>query len=79
MVSFSRSYNGVNDVLILTRQVDEAIIIGNAVKVKVLGLKGNQVRLGIEAPDSVKILRAELVDHESLDRDTGSFELGSSR
>lgn len=48
--------------LILTRSCDESIVIGEAVKVTVLGMKGGQVRLGIDAPDSVKILRGELVD-----------------
>ncbi len=48
--------------LILTRKVDETIIIGNDIKVVVLGVKGQQVRIGIAAPDDVTILREELVD-----------------
>ena len=37
------------------------MFIGTNITVKVLGINGNQVRLGIEAPDDVRILRAELV------------------
>jgi len=46
--------------LALTRRADEAILIGDDIVVTVLGLKGGQVRLGIEAPPNVKILRDEI-------------------
>jgi carbon storage regulator len=46
--------------LVLTRTLDEAVIIGDAVRVSVLGIRGGQVRLGIEAPGHVKIIREEL-------------------
>jgi carbon storage regulator len=55
--------------LILSRKVDEQIVIGEAVTIRVLGMKGGEVRLGIEAPDSVKILRGELVDRSARDSD----------
>lgn len=48
--------------LLLTRRVGESLFIGNNIKVTVLGLNGNQVRIGIEAPDDVPILREELVE-----------------
>jgi carbon storage regulator len=49
-------------VLVLTRQVEEEIIIGSNIRLRVLGVSGNQVRLGIEAPPEVTIFRAELYD-----------------
>ena len=47
--------------LILTRRVKETLMIGNDVQVTVLGVKGNQVRIGIAAPQAVHILREELL------------------
>ena len=48
--------------LILSRKPEESIVIGDAVRITVLGMKGGEVRLGIDAPNSVKILRGELAD-----------------
>ena len=48
--------------LILTRRVGEAIVIDEDITVTVLGVKGNQVRVGITAPDEVPIVRSELID-----------------
>ena len=50
--------------LILTRKSNEAIKIGEDIQVTVLEVRGNQVRLGIEAPDDVLILREELLAQE---------------
>lgn len=55
--------------LILTRQQGETIQIGEAVEILVLGMKGGQVRLGIKAPRSVKVLRGEIVDRSARDID----------
>lgn len=46
--------------LILTRRVGEALIIGDDVSVTVLGVKGNQVRLGVNAPKDVSVHREEI-------------------
>jgi len=46
--------------LILTRKLGEAITIGDQVQIKVLSIKGGQVRLGVDAPDSVRINREEV-------------------
>lgn len=46
--------------LILTRRISESVIIGDDVKITVLGVKGSQVRLGIEAPKSVSVHREEI-------------------
>ena len=46
--------------LVLTRRVGEKIIIGGNVTVSVLGVKGHQIRIGIEAPRDVKVNREEI-------------------
>ena len=46
--------------LILTRRVGEAVMIGDEVSITVLGVKGNQVRLGINAPRSIAVHREEI-------------------
>jgi carbon storage regulator CsrA len=47
-------------VLILTRRVGETVMIGDEVTVTVLRVKGNQVRLGVNAPKSVSVQREEI-------------------
>ena len=46
--------------LILTRRVGESVMIGDEVTVTVLGVKGNQVRLGVNAPKDVAVHREEI-------------------
>jgi carbon storage regulator len=48
--------------LILTRRVGEAVVIGDEVTVTVLGVKGNQVRIGVNAPKTVSVHREEIFD-----------------
>lgn len=48
--------------LVLTRKSDEAIKLGDDVTVTIIEIKGNQVRLGIEAPANVRVYRKELYD-----------------
>lgn len=53
--------------LILSRRIGESIKIGNDVDVTVLGIKGNQVRIGIKAPKSVVVDREEISARRQLE------------
>ena len=46
--------------LILTRKIGESIIVGDNIRVVVLEVRGRQIRLGIEAPSEIVVLRAEV-------------------
>jgi carbon storage regulator len=48
--------------LVLTRKIDESIIIADNISIKILALSGSQVKIGISAPRSLRILRKEVYD-----------------
>jgi carbon storage regulator len=50
--------------LVLTRKIGERILIGDAITVRVLEVRGSQVRLGVEAPAEVRIFREEIYHPE---------------
>ncbi len=48
--------------LVLSRRIDEAIVIGGTVTIKIVDIRGNRVRLGIEAPAEMPVHRAEIAE-----------------
>jgi carbon storage regulator len=58
--------------LILTRRVGESVVIGEDVTVTVLGVKGNQVRIGINAPKTVAVHREEIFERIKSGRAAGT-------
>ncbi|HBD7253184.1 TPA: carbon storage regulator CsrA [Legionella pneumophila] len=61
--------------LILTRRIGEALMIGDEVNITVLGVKGNQVRFGINAPLSIPVHREEIYLKVKKEEEQGGFYL----
>ncbi len=48
--------------LVLTRKQNESVLIGNEISVKIIGIDGDKIKLGIEAPENMRVLREELIE-----------------
>ena len=55
------------NMLVLSRRVDESLLIDKVIKITVLDIKGGQVRLGITAPESIKVHREEVFNRIEKD------------
>jgi carbon storage regulator len=64
--------------LVLSRKPDEKLLIGGNITVKVLSVRGGVVKLGIEAPPHVRILRGELPNWSGADADSQRVAAGEA-
>ena len=60
--------------LVLSRKTQQSIRIGESITVTIVRIKGNTVRVGIEAPESIKIMRGELPDFSSSETESMETE-----
>jgi carbon storage regulator len=71
--------------LVLSRRLNETIVIGEDIRVTLLGIDGDKIKLGIDAPRAVKVLREEILEatkatnRQALEAPVVSFDLSKIR
>ena len=65
--------------LILTRRIGEVLMIGDEVKITILGVRGHQIRIGIDAPKNISVHRKEVYDQVNEDNDHPKIEKGNEK
>ncbi len=60
--------------LVLTRKIGELIVIGDDIKIKIVEIKGKQVRIGIEAPRNVAVNREEIYKQKAAEKEVDTEE-----
>ncbi len=64
--------------LVLTRKVDDSIVIGDNITIKVVSVEGGVVKLGIDAPKDISIIRSELIKEVENSNKTASHKIDDS-
>ena len=71
--------------LVLSRKINETILIGNDIRVTLLGIEGDKIKIGIDAPKSMRIFREELIEairstnKEALNAPNVTFDFGQKK
>ncbi|WP_243230366.1 carbon storage regulator CsrA [Microbacterium sp. CIAB417] len=63
--------------LVLTRRIGESVLIGDEIEVTILDVKGDSVRIGIQAPRETRIQRAEIVDAVGVENASSAADAGA--
>jgi carbon storage regulator len=67
-IGLQRCINKGKSMLILTRRVGETLMVGEEISITVLGIKGSQVRIGVNAPRTVSVHREEIFERIRSER-----------
>ncbi len=65
--------------LVLTRKVDQGIVIAGNIYIRVLGVERDRVKIGIAAPKEIPVLRQELLERENADPERNGTDNSSSK